>query len=284
MRNITYILALLFLTSCTEIIDIELKNTGDSRLVVFSEFTDQYQVQTVRLSKTTAFLDSTIIPTVSNAKLFVSWDGGTIELDEITDNPGYYQTNSPFKVEPSTLYTLHISEVDVNNDGTMESYTASDMCLQVTEIDSIKIGKDLGDTNDDNVWDIKLYAVEPGNETNYYYFETLINNEKASYSVNDWWVTDDRYFNGSSFAGAPVQVNEFEIPNEETPITLRMVSISKKYYEFLIAAQIESGAKVPLFSGPPANLPTNLSNGALGYFSVQSVATSTTSLNPNQAN
>ncbi len=38
------------------------------------------------------------------------------------------------------------------------------------------------------------------------------------------------------------------------------------FYNYIIALQTETHISVPLFSGPPANLPGNISNGALGFF------------------
>jgi hypothetical protein len=45
-----------------------------------------------------------------------------------------------------------------------------------------------------------------------------------------------------------------------------MSSIDEVFYKYVIALQGETRTSIPLFSGPPANLPGNISNGALGYF------------------
>jgi hypothetical protein len=55
-------------------------------------------------------------------------------------------------------------------------------------------------------------------------------------------------------------------------ITLVMNSIDKPFSDYLTALQIETTPKNPLFSGPPANIPSNISNGAIGVFATYSVS------------
>jgi len=51
-------------------------------------------------------------------------------------------------------------------------------------------------------------------------------------------------------------------------IRLQVGSITKEYYTFLEELRLEVNPKNPLFSGPSANVSTNITNGAYGYFSV----------------
>ncbi|MDR1405585.1 MAG: DUF4249 domain-containing protein [Prevotellaceae bacterium] len=43
-------------------------------------------------------------------------------------------------------------------------------------------------------------------------------------------------------------------------------ALAPDYFEFIRAAQQEIGGGNPLFAGPPANVPTNIHGGALGFF------------------
>lgn len=54
-------------------------------------------------------------------------------------------------------------------------------------------------------------------------------------------------------------------------VRLQMLSISKQKYDFYMAILLETDFSGAGFAGPPANVPTNLSNGALGFFSVSDV-------------
>jgi len=50
--------------------------------------------------------------------------------------------------------------------------------------------------------------------------------------------------------------------------------INREYNDFLSDAQIELQGSNPLFSGPPANVKGNISNGAFGFFSAYSATRS----------
>ena len=49
-------------------------------------------------------------------------------------------------------------------------------------------------------------------------------------------------------------------------ITLEMAGITEEYANFIWDVQDETGFNTPLFSGPPANIRGNISNGAIGFF------------------
>jgi hypothetical protein len=53
-------------------------------------------------------------------------------------------------------------------------------------------------------------------------------------------------------------------------IELELSSIPEDYCALYLGSQDASGLNSPLFSGPPANVRTNISNGAIGYFSAYS--------------
>ncbi len=51
-----------------------------------------------------------------------------------------------------------------------------------------------------------------------------------------------------------------------------MRSITQEYAEFIWELQEETGMSLPLFSGPPANIKSNVDHGAIGFFTAYSVA------------
>ena len=58
--------------------------------------------------------------------------------------------------------------------------------------------------------------------------------------------------------------------------TLVLSNISEEYYNYVIEVQTEISLSIPIFSGPPANVSSNVNNGAVGYFAAYpSVYTST---------
>jgi hypothetical protein len=50
---------------------------------------------------------------------------------------------------------------------------------------------------------------------------------------------------------------------------VQMSSITKEYYNFIQEVQ-QAGIQIPFFSGPPANVEGNISNGGVGFFAAYS--------------
>lgn len=275
MRN-QFILFILFVsqltyTACTERVDIDLEEAGDPLLVVFSEMTDEAKQQAVYLSRTTPYFENTETPVVSGASVYLSDGDNEITLEESTTEAGTYLTPDNYACVAGKTYTLHIENVDVNGDSEMESYSASSSTIPVAPVDSVSISYNSRWKG----WEVELYSKDPADTEDYYLFKVYKNGELYTDSLQNYWVTDDRFFNGNDIDGPIVQY--FDEEKDETledgdKVTLEMYSITKAYYEFINGVLDEVNIKVPIFSGPSANPQGNISNGALGFFSVQAVA------------
>jgi hypothetical protein len=89
-------------------------------------------------------------------------------------------------------------------------------------------------------------------------------------------VTDDKFINGTYANGTSIyfldQSSEYERLVAGDTVTVELNSLGKEYFNFLQEAQAELRGSNPLFSGPPANVKGNISNGAIGFFSAYSVS------------
>ena len=86
----------------------------------------------------------------------------------------------------------------------------------------------------------------------------------------------DDFVNGTYFNSWTVfEIEEDRIEKEEVEIRLQMRSISKEKFEFYMAIVLETDFSGSFFSGPPSNVPSNISNGALGFFSASAVTEKT---------
>ena len=115
------------------------------------------------------------------------------------------------------------------------------------------------------IWMVKLYALEPPTE-DFYMFNGYVNGKIITDSVSRKNISDDRLFNGNYTSGATVMVvrdNEIE---EGDIFTLELSNITKSYAEYMSQLQTELQPNDPLFSGPPANVSSNITNDAVGYF------------------
>ncbi|MFV0375730.1 MAG: DUF4249 domain-containing protein [Mangrovibacterium sp.] len=275
MRFLAIPVFLLAYTSCTERVEVDLEEAGDPLLVVFSEMTNEAKSQVVYLTRSSPYFENGKTPVVTAASLYLSDGTSEIELEENPAESGIYKTAVDYACLPGKTYTLRIDNVDVNEDGQMESYTASSSTLAVSAVESVDV---VYNSRWDG-WEVQLYAQDPAEVDNYYLFKVSRNNELYTDSLHNYWVTDDRLFNGNQINGPTVQYfdeEKDELLEDGDLVTLEMYAISKAYYEFVVGVLEEEGTKVPIFNGPSANPKGNISNGALGFFSVQAVSRGST--------
>ncbi|MCW0481539.1 DUF4249 domain-containing protein [Gaoshiqia sediminis] len=260
------VLAALF-SACTERVEIDLKEAGEPKLVVFAEITNERKAHALYLSRSVPYFYNQEGPVVAGATVRISDGTNTTQLTEDITQPGVYLTPEDFAGIPGFTYRLTIEDVDVNDDGIAETYSAETEMKNTVPVEHITV---IYNSRWDG-WEVKLYALEPGETTDYYLFKVYKNGVLYTDTIDNYWTTDDKFFNGNKIDGPIVQYfdeEKGEIVNPGDMVTLEMAGITKEYYEFINALQQEVNEKIPLFSGPAANLKGNISNGALGFFAV----------------
>ncbi|MEZ5145619.1 MAG: DUF4249 domain-containing protein [Bacteroidales bacterium] len=276
MKTMKYIIAIFAIATlfgaCTERIDIELDSTYE-RLVVEGMISTDTGVQYVRLTKSSDYYSGAAPVGISNASVKLSSGLGTLTLSENPDKLGYYETGADFHGEIGVTYDLNIELEQAI--GEHKSYNASGKIMSIGVIDSIRV-----EYNDNwDIYEVQIFALEPPS-TDFYMFEIYKNGDLLTDSINKVWISDDRYFNGNYTQGALVGVldpeNTRENPEPGDTITLKMSSITKDYYDFILQVQDQTFQyRNPLFSGPPANVLTNVEN-AHGFFATYSTTYSST--------
>ncbi|MDF1549027.1 MAG: DUF4249 family protein, partial [Bacteroidales bacterium] len=133
--------------------------------------------------------------------------------------------------------------------------------------------------DEDYYYNIKMFAQESPEPGNYYQWEIYLDNENVSDTVRLKSFVTDELVNGSYIANWTVYtIPDHKIVNDEVDVRLQMLSISKEKYEYYLAILLETDYSGGGFSGPPSNVPTNISNGALGFFSASAVTEKTIKL------
>ncbi|MBE0648623.1 MAG: DUF4249 domain-containing protein [Bacteroidales bacterium] len=272
MKRITlYTLLLALITfACTERVDLNLDETY-TRMVVdggISNDTGSYQIT---LTKTADYFYNEPAPRVA---------GATVNLTNGTDNyllhetepgiSGIYETDATFFGIIGETYTL---DIDLNEPiDNLTTYYSSCQMMNVARLDSIQVVLET-DWGPKGIWQIRVFAQEPGDETNYYMFHYYRNDTLMTDSIWKVAVSDDKYINGSYINGlAAIYINNenpWEAFNPGDKVTLKMSGITKEYYDFITQVQL-SGFNIPFFTGPPANVQGNISNGGIGFFSAYS--------------
>jgi hypothetical protein len=261
------------LNSCTEKIDIDLGTTY-TRFVVDGAITTDTMKHKVRLSKSIDYYSQTDIPAVSNAEVSVSDGFSTVMLDENDSVPGLYETAGDYFGVPGRTYTLNIELTEAINGQT--SFSASSYLNEVAPIDSINVEY----KPEWKAWELQIYAWDPPT-VNFYMFDVYKNGDWITDTINEVGISDDKYFNGNFTYGAAVYyfIEEYpdEVVNPGDTIVLRMAGITQDYYYFVYDVMMETFEfRNPLFSGPPANISTNISNGGMGFFTAYAVSYATT--------
>jgi hypothetical protein len=263
----------LLATSCVERINIELDSSYE-RLVVDGAITTDTMAQTVRLLKTTGYFYDQPAPPVKGADVTISDGGNVYNLSEVS--PGIYRTDPSVFGIAGKKYTLDIRLSEPV--GGFSDYTAESTLFPVTHLDSIKLAFH-SDWSESGIWEVKCWVQDPPTK-DYYRFLVSKNGKMLTDTLDEWFVTDDRFFNGNYVYGAPVaylQGNKTdEILRAGDLVTIEMNSISEEYESFILDAQSEIRGTNPLFSGPPANVKGNLSNGAIGFFAAYSISRAST--------
>ncbi|MCW3787185.1 DUF4249 family protein [Plebeiibacterium sediminum] len=278
--NIKYLFLVIVISlfSCTEEIEMDLKSS-EPKFVVDAVFTDQDIDHFVKLSISSDYFSNSISPVVSGATVVLSDELKEIELEEDLTNLGTYIIPRTFKGIYNQVYTLTISGVDIDGDGVEESYTASNTLYEPIPI--IKLGMNWDASRNEERWTIQLYSKDNPDKEDFYAFAVYVNGKLFSDQISELEYAWDRYFNGNDVSGVTVQSileEDSDGKKTETPIQLgdwvklEMQTINEDYYHFINAVHEETGLQVPLFSGPPANVPSNVSNGAKGFFRVYSVS------------
>lgn len=276
MKNIEKIIVLALIiagmASCTERIDIELDSTYQ-RLVVEGHITTDTMVHWVRLTRSKDYYSSNPVTTVSDANITLSDGFETIVLQENKQSPGYYETPADFYGVPGRTYSVEINlQEEV---GEYKNYSATCELRPVAVIDSIQAVYN----EDWEVYEIKIYAWEPPS-TDFYTFQILKNGVLMTDTIDEFFISDDRFFNGNYTNGIAVGYLDPSNPQEKLEpgdtVTLKMSGITKEYYNFIYELQdVTFEYRNPLFSGPPANVSTNIPN-ASGFFAAYSTTYSST--------
>lgn len=265
--------------SCTEEIDVNV-DSGETRLSVEATLTSDLKNHFVILKESSdVFFNQEAVP-VKSATINVT--DGTNNYNFIETKPGYYESETEFAGEPGKTYSLSITNVDVNNDGEMEEYFASSTMKQPYAVDSIRLHFDpeyeseRGPDEDEEgeYWLVSLYMKDDIKTEDYYGFACRVNNVLVHDTITEVLVQEDTYFNGETTKGVDVGELNQDKPDEVLQIndvvTLETYAIDEGYYDFVYQFQ-EMDEEQNMFSGPPGNITTNISNGAIGYFAVYSI-------------
>ena len=266
------ITAVIIASACTEPVEIDLDSTY-ARLVVEGYVNTDSIKHSVILSVTSDYFANEASPRVSNAFIERAFEGETMQLLENDTVPGLYEAPHAFRGVIGTTYDLDISQLDVNQDGTEDQYHASSTMPGGTELVSIELK--YYPTAVASGYGVFMYAFHPPEHRDWFGFKLIKNGILISNTLEEYSILSDDIFDDGYFPGIPVGfLSDDETEQAVHPgdtVTLELNCIDEAYYNFVSGAQLEIVGYNPLFSGPSANITSNLSNEAFGIFAAYSI-------------
>ena len=260
------------MVSCTEIVDIELDSTY-RRLVVYGTVSTDSVRHQVELTTSSDYFANEASPRVTGAVVELEFNDSTLLLQEQDSVEGLYLTPYSFRGVQGTTYQLHISQVDVDGGQDYESYHATSTMPGGVRFDSISIN--YFQSRWWNGWEIYMFALDPPTR-DWYGLKIWKNSDLLTDTLIKYSVLPDDFYNGKYlYYGFPIAYLSDTLARERVypgdTVTLELNSIEQAYYDFVTDAQLEIWGNNPLFSGPPANVRSNISNDGKGIFTAYSI-------------
>lgn len=272
MKKMLLVLITLTLYACesTElsINDINFSNSSHQfDIIVDCYITTELKKHYIKLAKPSDdILDKQDYP-ISDANVYIS-DGNYKYVFIESETEGIYESIMEFSSHAGTKYNLHLKAGD-------KEYYASDTPVAVSDINFSQIQLPERDYSFISSTQIIL----SGYRHLFGYAEInkwlWLSNNKLRYYLQPF--SEELKF---SYTHSRTEVKGL-FPNDkigygiqgaiEDTITVVKYSISDDYYKYLLALFSETEWKAGLFSSISGNLPTNLSQGATGYFYIMDI-------------
>ncbi|MEN3324605.1 DUF4249 domain-containing protein [Mariniflexile soesokkakense] len=263
MKKIRYIVCCLFLISCEDVIQLNLKTT-EPRLVIDASLTWYKNTsgnnQLIKLTQTVPYYSTNVLPATGATVTVTDTNNNTFNFIEENDT-GIYR-NQSFIAVINGVYSLKIVYEN-------EIYTASETLMPVVSIDKVEQKNNAGFSG--NETEIKAFYTDPKNIKNYYFFE-FVNSDLSRVSLD---VYDDEFTDGNQIFAFHTNENL----KTGSKLFIQNHGISQRFYEYmnilLQQSKDESGGP---FEVQPATLrgncknETNPNNYPLGYFRASEVS------------
>ena len=250
----------MFLASCTERIDIK-TTASPPTIVIYGKLTTDVVYQSISITQSAGYFATTKPKGIEGATVMITTDDASFELFPKAGEPGVYETLDKLACVEGKTYHLSI-QVDFDQDGQLETYTASSFLSPAPELEELVIVPS-AITLFDDLLEVKLSANLPArDEDNYYSFHLYRNEESMTDSLREMSIYNDQFLNRARIDSLTC----FYLPQDDESsklvvgdsITLQVDAVTEEYATFITTAQAESRGSIPIFSGPPANVKTNI--------------------------
>lgn len=269
--KLTWLLLSVIFISCEDVINVEVQE-GPNRLVVEASLDWEKETvgnnQTIKLSESTPYFDTTTNVSVTNASVKVTNDSDNTEFVFNHQGNGVY-TTSTFIPVIGQSYTLEI----IHNN---ETYTANETMISVTDIQSVTQSREDGFDEED--LEVNVTFTDPVDEENYYLFKFQRRGDLLPFLEDG----NDEFVNGNEITWwyekeeGDGDVGESEAFKPGDIVDISFFGISEDFHNY-VRILIEQSEGAGLFSTTPVPLRGNCvntttpDNYAFGYFRLTQV-------------
>lgn len=290
-NRIAYIFSWLILFvcfSCTQDLNINIQ-TNDKRLIVVGEFTSDTIIHSVKLYCSGSLVTGEPQKMVSGARIFITDNIDTIYYKESNSTPGSYFTTSKCFGKGGQTYFLSITNIDIDNDGKMDSFVATEMMPIPVKFDSLVSKYGINGDHNQAINNLAYFKIMY-NGPDYLYKYTQVNNQDQ-YTITDQLGSGEftrfekdfkmiKVNNPGSFQSAVnyLSINNLKAVKIDDTITFVGYNLTTNQFNFLKTFDDNTGDSFKNnFQDQlsvPVNLPTNIqpSEKAAGYFMIYSIS------------
>jgi hypothetical protein len=244
---------ILLLFGCEKVIDVDL-NDAHPQVVVEANISKFPFMAEVKLSKTGNYFGEGESEKIKNANVVVkSSQGESFRFTET--EKGVYKST---EIEPTENITYNLTIKTEN-----EIYESESTLNPAIPIDSLNYFFDKGFAFFDKGYIVRLYFADPVNTRNFYRIK-IYENDILHDNPKSFIVFDDRLIDGKQIK-VTLRGNIFDVGDT---ISIQLISLDKRAYEYFNT--FKELINVNAGSAAPANPTSNISNGALGFFSAWS--------------
>lgn len=239
----------LLVTSCEKEVEVDLR-TADPRLVIEGLISEN-NTASIKLTSTIGFYEPNYYERITNAFVTLSDNAGNSETLTVNSDSIYY--SSLITGVAGRTYTL---TVEYDN----QTFTSSSTMPPMVPLDSLSLRFLFSGMDYPFPY---IHFTDPlGEENQYYLYQVYINGQRV--------IKDDTALSAQYYDGLPITlpITVFPENNEDEPyqkgdlITIKQLCVDKSVYLYFNSlANIDSSLNNPT---------TNITGGALGYFSAYS--------------
>lgn len=248
------------LSSCTKVIDIDLNNEENKRLIVDAQYSTFPQEHEVKLSLSANYYSTDQPAKVTGASVVIS--DGINNVTFIDAGNGVYKSPANAAAIANREHTLTI-----NYDG--KEYTAKNFCDSVPNLDTVIIEPNYidGSTTIIDDYIIKFSTQEKPGFGDYYAWKIYVNGVLRTDTITELLSQEDSFLPDATYL-FELELTDIANVSPGDTIMVSQNAISQETYDAYFAILFQTQFRGGIFDSPPANVPSNLSEGALGIFSV----------------